>query len=829
MDYPPIVYNQDPPPYEQISNFLISNAKALGTNVIVHTGDATDSGDEGDYQKAWAFFKTLKDNNFIIYHIPGNHDYCKYGMLNGTIFADAANLIGSTDTADSVTRRERYRKYIDPVHYPYIETWGNCIMILLDSMGAELDNNTGDGLSQGKLGDAQLSFLEDSLHIVQEARGQGKKVIVAIHHSPFHYTDDANNSLPNDPNAVHDHGCGLNEVARFLDIVENKIDCLLFGHVTPDGIIQKSFPDEENFRGIPIINCENMEHAYRDSCHITVIDLQNNSRKVYDCLSMQPVGTWISPTINSNVPIVYNGASSRPVIAFQPGDKVTVIAGGGVQTGGRGDTWKRYVNPSGDNSDHLYFGQIHIPGITSGLTAIRDLVTTYNQGHYDANHPDQCTLTWTIPTTATILEADRFLKLHYLDDDYSDNGYDGHDDGTDDQCKNVGPAYVQINIQRGSATLPVFKLVPIVNSNTPIVYNGPTSTVVAFQSGDKATVTMGGGVNAGNSVRKTWKRYVNPSGNNTDKYFFGKIHIPGITKDLIPIRDLVTQNHGHYDANKPDQFTLNLTIPSTTYVAAGASFLKLHYMDFDYGDNGYFGHDDGTEDQCKNVGQAFVNITIKRGLITVGPFKLTPMVSSNIPIVYDGVTVYVGLGKPPAVSFQVGDIITVAAGGGVQTGGVVPTWKRFVNPSGLNSDHLYFGQMHIPGITTDLTAVRDLVNRYNSGYDSVSPDKCTLTFNIPNIDSIPESDRFLKLHYIDDVYNDNQYDPARHDAGSENQCVHVGPAYVRIDIQHAGDPGPTPTHEQIALCAYYHWQSRGCPMYDPLTDWYWAENYLSNQ
>src|SRR5207248_305662 len=52
-------------------------------------------------------------------------------------------------------------------------------------------------------------------------------------------------------------------------------------------------------------------------------------------------------------------------VRFEPGDAITINAGGCVQTGGGGDTWKRYVNPSGDNSGWpggLYWGSVTIPG-----------------------------------------------------------------------------------------------------------------------------------------------------------------------------------------------------------------------------------------------------------------------------------------------------------------------------------------------------------------------------------------------------------------------------------------------------------------------------------
>jgi hypothetical protein len=39
-----------------------------------------------------------------------------------------------------------------------------------------------------------------------------------------------------------------------------------------------------------------------------------------------------------------------------------------------------------------------------------------------------------------------YLILGYEDDDHTDNGYYRHDDGNDDQCKNIGGAAVSIII-----------------------------------------------------------------------------------------------------------------------------------------------------------------------------------------------------------------------------------------------------------------------------------------------------------------------------------------------------------------------------------------------
>ncbi len=135
-------------------------------------------------------------------------------------------------------------------------------------------------------------------------------------------------------------------------------------------------------------------------------------------------------------PNVTRRLSSYPQIAFIPGDSVTVDAGGCVQTGGAGKTWKRYVNPSGPNSDRLYHGLIQIPGVHSDLVRIAGVVGR------------------TVTVPPTINPQNAFLRLGYEDDGYSDNGYWGHDDGTENQCRGVGNAYVTLTIAHPPVPLP---------------------------------------------------------------------------------------------------------------------------------------------------------------------------------------------------------------------------------------------------------------------------------------------------------------------------------------------------------------------------------------
>ncbi|GGS14053.1 hypothetical protein GCM10010269_61700 [Streptomyces humidus] len=118
-------------------------------------------------------------------------------------------------------------------------------------------------------------------------------------------------------------------------------------------------------------------------------------------------------------PVVTQHETTYP-FSFLPGDHVTVTAGGCVQTGGRGLTWKRYVDPASDGD--LYHGLITVPGATGDLQRLVNVVgRPYVVGGRGGS-----------------------LKLGYEDDGYSDNGYTAHDDGTGNQCLNSVNAFVRI-------------------------------------------------------------------------------------------------------------------------------------------------------------------------------------------------------------------------------------------------------------------------------------------------------------------------------------------------------------------------------------------------
>jgi hypothetical protein len=139
-------------------------------------------------------------------------------------------------------------------------------------------------------------------------------------------------------------------------------------------------------------------------------------------------------------PDVTRHDKNYPTIILHPGSFVTIHAGGCVQSGGSGQTWHRYVDPSGPNSDHLYHGLIGYPG--SGALK-----------HFSP--ASQTPAGWTFQIASNVPDNGS-LTLGFEDDNYSDNGYWGHDrdNGPNGQCPTPGtpnadygkPAWVTIRI-----------------------------------------------------------------------------------------------------------------------------------------------------------------------------------------------------------------------------------------------------------------------------------------------------------------------------------------------------------------------------------------------
>jgi hypothetical protein len=166
----------------------------------------------------------------------------------------------------------------------------------------------------------------------------------------------------------------------------------------------------------------------------------HGSDETVDVLSLKSDAT--TPTGETKVWRIDEPDVSKPNVAHQPialkaGDTVAIQAGGCVQTGGLGLTWKSYADPRGHNSNRLYSGTVTIPGTPTGRIAefIGKTVTV----------PE-------LPQGA--VDTPMYLTLGYEDDDYDDNGYWGRDDGTEGQCVGAPPAWVEVTVTSPATTPP---------------------------------------------------------------------------------------------------------------------------------------------------------------------------------------------------------------------------------------------------------------------------------------------------------------------------------------------------------------------------------------
>lgn len=156
---------------------------------------------------------------------------------------------------------------------------------------------------------------------------------------------------------------------------------------------------------------------------------------VFDIIRVQHPSPNVE-IVQISQPNVKQAMTDYPSITFAPGDSVVVTASGCAQTGGVGKTWKLYVNPSGGDSERYYFGEIWIPGATGVLVPVAGVIGK----------------TLTVPNGTS--NAGLHLRLGYTDNNYSDNGYYSHDDGTENQCYGTAgePAQVTLTITHNAGT-----------------------------------------------------------------------------------------------------------------------------------------------------------------------------------------------------------------------------------------------------------------------------------------------------------------------------------------------------------------------------------------
>lgn len=164
-------------------------------SLILITGDIADRGaSEPDLIAGERLLADLRGHGFTVLLCPGNHDY-------GTGFANS-----------EVTAEKFLARFLPEVkEFPTLDIVQNIAFIGLDSTADELhwyDRYFADG----ELGKGQLARLEK---LIADPRIKELVKVVYLHHHPIHF-------LP---------FFQLKDRQRLKEIVEGKIDLLLFGHL----------------------------------------------------------------------------------------------------------------------------------------------------------------------------------------------------------------------------------------------------------------------------------------------------------------------------------------------------------------------------------------------------------------------------------------------------------------------------------------------------------------------------------------------------------------------------------------------------------------------
>jgi hypothetical protein len=149
-----------------------------------------------------------------------------------------------------------------------------------------------------------------------------------------------------------------------------------------------------------------------------------------------------------------NQAVTNTGFTFPAGSHVSIQANGCEQTGGSGDTWKRYVNPDPPNGNSQYHGRVGILSSVGGPTTLANSrILDIVQGAF-----------FRVTTSS-------FLQVGFEDDGFGDNNYDSHDNGNNNQCAwNTtgfpvpgtfygpfgygGPAYILLTVNPNAVPVP---------------------------------------------------------------------------------------------------------------------------------------------------------------------------------------------------------------------------------------------------------------------------------------------------------------------------------------------------------------------------------------
>lgn len=187
--------------------------------IIMITGDLINDGDPKQYDDAKSILRPLFDARFVVWPIPGNHDYGRLG--------NHAEKKCFKYFKKAFFGRDNPHYPHENVVYPQTKRFNGHWLIGLNSMKGEL-GYLDRWLADGELGRKQMNNtvgLLENLNGRTPSEKKKEKVILFLHHHPFFF--------PSDGPLEHTYetiGHYLKDGEEFMTKIAGLVDILLFGH-----------------------------------------------------------------------------------------------------------------------------------------------------------------------------------------------------------------------------------------------------------------------------------------------------------------------------------------------------------------------------------------------------------------------------------------------------------------------------------------------------------------------------------------------------------------------------------------------------------------------
>jgi hypothetical protein len=192
-------------------------------------------------------------------------------------------------------------------------------------------------------------------------------------------------------------------------------------------------------------------------CVLSSAKSRNGHGDIFDIISESDTEDSNGKTVHWRIdhPDVSQSTTHYSHITFNQGDQVKVEAGGCVRTSGGvdGQRWKQYIDPNVTFQELNPSVPIQPVTIWTVVYAGGLFITDTKQNLSLRNEPLEVAIPYqppdgfTVPGSGSSSYPKQFvLSLLYYDNEFSDNGYYAHDDGTFNQCANVGPAWFEATV-----------------------------------------------------------------------------------------------------------------------------------------------------------------------------------------------------------------------------------------------------------------------------------------------------------------------------------------------------------------------------------------------